>query len=47
VRNIPIPDRLFAREVLVNCGRSMLKRFQRGGRSLEEAVVADRLSLTY
>lgn len=45
--DLPIPVRLFAREVLINCGRSMLKRFQMGGRSLEREVVADRLLLTY
>ncbi len=45
--NLPIPDGLFEREVLVNCGRSMLKRFQMNGRSLEQEVVADRLLLTY
>ncbi len=45
--NIPIPDQLFEREVLVNCGRSMLRRFQMGGQSLEGEVVADRLLLTY
>jgi DNA adenine methylase len=47
VCEIPIPDGLFEREALVNCGRSMLKRFQMGGRTLEEEVVADRLLLTY
>jgi DNA adenine methylase len=47
VCDIPIPDALFEREVLVDCGRSMLKRFQMGGRSLEREVVADRLLLTY
>jgi len=47
VCDIPIPEGLFEREVLVNCGRSMLKRFQMGGRSLEREVVADRLLLTY
>jgi DNA adenine methylase len=47
VCDIPIPEGLFDREVLVNCGRSMLKRFQMGGRSLEKEVVADRLLLTY
>lgn len=47
VCDIPIPDGLFDREILVNCGRSMLKRFQMEGRSLEEEVVADRLLLTY
>jgi DNA adenine methylase len=47
VCDIPIPAGLFAREILVNCGRSMLKRFQMNGQSLENEVVADRLLLTY
>lgn len=38
---------LFAREFSVNCGRSMLKRFQMGGQSLDSEVVSDRLLLTY
>lgn len=41
------PHGLFEREVFVNCGRSMLKRFQMNGRTLEDEVVADRLLLTY
>ena len=41
------PSGLFEREVPVNCGRSMLKRFQMVGESLEEEVVTDRLLLTY
>lgn len=45
--NIPIPAGLFEREILVNCGRSMLKRFQMDGKTLEKEVVADRLLLTY
>jgi DNA adenine methylase len=44
---ISIPKGLFEREVFVNCGRSMLRRFQMGGRTLENEVVADRLLLTY
>ncbi|MBI1745004.1 MAG: DNA adenine methylase [Acidobacteria bacterium] len=44
---IPIPGGLFEREVLVNCGRSMLKRFQMGGQTMKSEVVADRLLLTY
>ena len=44
---LPIPDGLFEREVLVNCGRSMLRRLQMGGRTLEREVVADRLLLTF
>lgn len=47
VCELPIPDRLFEREVLVNCGRSMLRRLQMGGQTLEGEVVADRLLLTY
>ena len=45
--DIPIPTGLFEREALVNCGRSMLRRFQMGGQTLEGEVVADRLLLTY
>ncbi len=45
--DLPIPDGLFAREQSVHCGRSMLKRFQMGGQTLEAEVVADRLLLTY
>jgi DNA adenine methylase len=45
--NVPIPPGLFETEALVNCGRSMLRRFQMAGRTLENEVVADRLLLTY
>lgn len=41
------PAALFARELPVNCGRSMLRRFQMGGESLEGEVVTDRLLLTH
>ncbi|MEO3414710.1 DNA adenine methylase [Roseovarius sp. CAU 1744] len=41
------PASLFARQVPVNCGRSMLKRFQMEGRTLEDEVVTDRLLLTH
>ena len=44
--NLPIPSGLFEREVFINCGRSMLKRFQMGGQTLEGEVVADRLLFT-
>jgi len=47
VCDLPIPDGLFEREVLINCGRSMLRRLQMGGQTLEGEVVADRLLLTY
>lgn len=45
--NLEVPDGLFEEEVFVNCGRSMLRRFQRGGETLEDEVVTDRLLLTY
>lgn len=47
VCHLPIPDGLFAREIYVNCGRSMLLRFQMADQSLENEVVHDRLLLTY
>jgi DNA adenine methylase len=33
---LPIPSGLFKREVFVNTGRSMFKRFQMDGRTLEK-----------
>lgn len=45
--DVPIPDGVFEEEAVVNCGRSMLRRFQMGGQTLETEVVADRLLLTY
>jgi len=45
--DVPVPDRLFEREEFVKLGRSMLKRFQMDGRTLEDHEVADRLLLTY
>lgn len=45
--DLPIPDGLFEREEFVSVGRSMLKRFQMDGRSLEDHEVRDRLLLTY
>jgi DNA adenine methylase len=45
--DLPIPPGLFEREVLVDCGRSMLKRFQMDGGTLEKENVADRLLLTF
>lgn len=44
---LPIPAGLFSKEVFVNCGRSMLRRFQMSGESLEAEVVHDRLLLTH
>jgi DNA adenine methylase len=45
--SIPVPKDLFAREIFINCGRSMLRRFQMGGETLGSEVVADRLLLTW
>jgi DNA adenine methylase len=45
--HVPFPPGLFEREVFVNCGRSMLRRFQLAGKTLETEIVADRLLLTY
>lgn len=44
---VAVPEGLFEREAFVNVGRSMLKRFQMDGRSLEGHEVHDRLLLTY
>ncbi len=45
--NVAVPAGLFETEAFVNCGRSMLRRFQLAGQTLEKEVVADRLLLTY
>ena len=45
--DVPIPDGLFETEAFVNCGRSMLRRFQMRGETLESEEVHDRLLLTY
>ena len=42
-----IPRTLFERHVTVNCGRSMLRRFQMEGQTLECEVVTDRLLVTH
>jgi len=47
VCELNIPPGLFEREVFLDCGRSMLKRFQCAGESLESERVQDRLLLTY
>lgn len=45
--DVSIPDGLFEHEEFVNVGRSMLKRFQMDGLSLENHEVHDRLLLTF
>lgn len=44
---LPIPTGLFEREAFVNCGRSMLRRFQMEGQTLEDEIVTDRLLMTF
>ena len=45
--DIPMPKNLFEKVVYVNTGKSMLKRFQMGGKTLYGEEVVDRLLLTY
>lgn len=45
--DLPLPDGLFEREMLIDIGHSMLKRFQMNGKTLEGEKVTDRLLLTY
>jgi len=45
--DLPVPAGLFEREVYVNCGKSMLRRFQMNGKTLESEEVSDRLLLTF
>ena len=47
VCDLPIPPNLFEKEMYINCGGSMLKRFQLEGENLENENVLDRLLLTY
>lgn len=44
---LDIPAGLFEREVMINRGRSMLRRFQLAHRTLESEEVSNRLLLTY
>ena len=45
--SIEIPDGLFEREILVNCGTSMIDRLQNSGKEMENEVVHDKLLLTW
>jgi DNA adenine methylase len=45
--DLPTIDNLFKSEIYINCGRSMLRRFQLEGQTLENENVSDRLLLTY
>jgi DNA adenine methylase len=44
---VPLPEGLFETEATVDVGRSMLRRFQLAGQTLEREVVSDRLLLTW
>lgn len=42
-----IPDGLFRRELFLDCGSSMLRRFQKSGETMQDEIVHDRLLLTW
>lgn len=45
--SVEIPEGLFEREILVNCGTSMIDRLQNSGKEMENEVVHDKLLLTW
>lgn len=45
--DLPIPENVFEEEIYVQLGRSMLRRFQMEGQTLESEKVSDRLLLNY
>lgn len=45
--DLPIPENVFEEEIIISVGRSMLRRFQMEGQSLEQELVSDRLLLNY
>lgn len=45
--NLSIPKNLFEREIFLDCGSSMLRRFQNGGKVMIDEDVHDRLLLTW
>lgn len=45
--DLPIPEYVFEEEIFVQLGRSMLRRFQMEGQTLESELVSDRLLLNY
>ncbi|MFI5136366.1 MAG: Dam family site-specific DNA-(adenine-N6)-methyltransferase [Sphingobacteriales bacterium] len=45
--DLPIPDNLFEQEIFIDCGKSMLRRFQVEGQKMKGEGVFDRLLLTY
>lgn len=45
--SVEIPNGLFEREVIVNCGTSMIDRLQNAGKGMTGEVVHDKLLLTW
>lgn len=45
--SIDIPSGLFEREIMVNCGTSMIDRLQNAGKDMTDEVVHDKLLLTW
>lgn len=45
--DLPIPENVFEEEIFVSVGRSMLRRLQMEGQTLENELVSDRLLLNY
>lgn len=45
--DLPIPENVFEEEIYISVGRSMLRRFQMEGQTLEQELVSDRLLLNY
>ena len=45
--SVDIPAGLFEREVLINCGTSMIDRLQNAGKEMINEVVHDKLLLTW
>jgi len=45
--DLPIPENVFEEEIYIKLGRSMLRRFQMEGQTLEAEQVSDRLLLNY
>lgn len=45
--DLPIPENVFEEEISISVGRSMLRRLQMEGQTLESELVTDRLLLNY
>lgn len=45
--SVDIPSGLFERELMVNCGTSMIDRLQNSGKCMDDEIVHDKLLLTW